>query len=342
MDRPTFPAARRSAVVAGLVAVTLLLTGCFSVELSYDINDDGTADVAILTLVDTAQLEELGSMLGEDTAGLADLSGDDLVQELTQGDDPCGDIATDLAEYEVDIEEISDGSEVGVRCTVKAVPLDELTDVGEDSSISIEQTDGTTRFEATLGGVDQFAGGETADLGGLLDIDLEELFSIVFSVSAPGSLGDNNASSTSGSTATWNITADAGFVTDGNAVMNAVWTPDGDSGSNTLIIVAIVAGLVALAVVGFLVLRNRSGSPTAAVADTGSSTATSLSSPPTGASEPAPPSPGAASPPPSSPGPASPPPPPPPSPGASASSPPPPPPPPPPPSSEPPPPPPPA
>jgi hypothetical protein len=309
-------------VIVGLVAVTLLLTGCFSVELSYDINDDGTADVAILTLVDTAQLEELGSMLGEDTAGLADLGGDDLVQELTQGDDPCGDIATDLAEYEVDIEEISDGSEVGVRCTVKAVPLDELTDVGEDSSISIEQTDGTTRFEATLGGVDQLAGGEAADLGGLLDIDLEELFSIVFSVSAPGSLGDNNASSTSGSTATWNITADAGFVTDGNAVMNAVWTPGGDSGSNTWIIVAIVAGLVALAVVAFLVLRNRSGSPTAAVADAGSSAPTSLTSPPTGAAgTPPPPSPGVASPPPSSPGPASPPPPPPP-PSAGAASPP--------------------
>ena len=92
----------------------LLLTGCFRVEFSYDINDDGTADVSILTAVDTTQLEELGGLLGEDTSGLADLGGDDLIEELTQGEDPCGDIASDLAEYEVEIEEFSDGSEVGV------------------------------------------------------------------------------------------------------------------------------------------------------------------------------------------------------------------------------------
>jgi hypothetical protein len=272
MDRSPFPVARRRIAIAGLVAATLLLTGCFRVELSYDVNDDGTADVAILTVVDTAQLEELGGLLGEDTTGLGDLGGDELIEELTQGEDPCGDIASDLAEYEVEIEEISEGSEVGVKCTVRSVPLDELTDVGDDSSISIEQSDGTTRFEATLGGVDELTGGEGADLGALLDIDLEELFSIVFSVSAPGSLGDNNATSTSGATATWNITADAEFVTDGDAVMNAVWTPGGGSDSNTWIIIAAIAVLLALAVVVFLVLRNRSASPTPAAADTAATT----------------------------------------------------------------------
>ena len=306
MDRPAFPVARRRAAIAGLVAATLLLTGCFRVELSYEINDDGTADVAILTVVDTAQLEELGGLLGEDTSGLADLGGDELIEELTQGEDPCGDISSDLAEYEVEIEEISDGSEVGVKCTVRSVPLDELTDVGEDSSISVEQTDGTTRFEATLGGVDELTGGEDADLGALLDIDLDELFSIVFSVSAPGSLGDNNASSTSGSTATWNITADAGFVTDGDAVMSAVWTPGGGSDSNTGIIVALIAGLVVLAAVLFFVLRRRSGP---AAADTAPSPQTGADTPPPPTGAPTLTTPPPASPPP--PPPSSPPPPPP-------------------------------
>jgi len=311
MDGATLPAARRRAALAGLVAATLLLTGCFRVELSYDINDDGTADVAILTVVDTAQLEELGGLLGEDTTGLADLDGDDLIEELTQGDDPCGDIASDLAEYDVEIEEISDGSEVGVKCTVRSVPLEELTDVGDDSSISIEQTDGTTRFEATLGGVDELTGGEDADLGALLDIDLDELFSIVFSVSAPGSLGDNNATSTSGSTATWSITADAEFVTDGDAVMNAVWTPGGGSDSNTWIIAVVIAVLVAVAVVVFLVVRSRSGSSSPAAAATAPQPG--ADAPPPGATTAPPPPPPAGTstsvppPPPSSPPPSSPP-----------------------------------
>ena len=329
MDQPTRPGARRSAVIVGLVAATLLLTGCFRVELSYDINDDGTADVAILTVVDTAELEELGGLLGEDTSGLADLGGDDLIEELTQGEDPCGDIASGLVDYEVDIEEISDGSEVGVRCTVRSVPVDELTDVGDDSSISIEQTDGTTRFDATLGGVDELTGGEDADLGALLDIDLDELFSIVFSVSAPGSLGENNATSTSGSTATWNITADAGFVTDGEAVMSAVWTPGGGSDSNTWVVVVVIAVLVALAAVIFLVVRSRSGSRSGSSGTSGAAPATppqpgvdAAAPPPGTAPGPPPPpaglepssppasSPPSATPPPPPPSPASPPPPP--------------------------------
>lgn len=303
MDRPTPPVTRRRAAIAGIVAAALLLTGCFRVELSYDINDDGTADVAILTVVDTSQLEEFAGLLGEDTAGLTDLDGDELIQELTQGEDPCGDIASDLAEYEVEIEEISEGSEVGVKCTVRSVPLEELTDVGDDSSISIEQADGTTRFEATLGGVDELTGGEEADLGELLDINLEELFSIVFSVSAPGSLGDNNATSTSGSTATWDITANADFVTNGDAVMSAEWTPGGDSDSNAWIIVLIViVALAALAAVIFLVLRSRKGSTTSTEPSTPPGTDTPPPPPDaTGTAPPPPSSPSSPPPPPSSP-----------------------------------------
>ena len=313
MDGATLPAARRRAALAGLVAATLLLTGCFRVELSYDINDDGTADVAILTVVDTAQLEELGGLLGEDTTGLADLDGDDLIEELTQGDDPCGDIASDLAEYDVEIEEISDGSEVGVKCTVRSVPLEELTDVGDDSSISIEQTDGTTRFEATLGGVDELTGGEDADLGALLDIDLDELFSIVFSVSAPGSLGDNNATSTSGATARWEITADAAFVSNGDATMTAEWTPGGDSDNSWVIALLVAVALAVVALIVFLVLRRKRTPDSTAAAATAATTAPP---PPPGATTtPPPPPPGAATTPPpptATAPPASPPPPPPP------------------------------
>ena len=264
MARSAHPARRRTASLAALVAVTLVLTGCFRAEFEFEIDDDGTADLSVLTAIDTERFEELGELLGEDTSGLGDLTGEDLFDELTQGDDPCGDLTGDLSEYETEVEQIDEGSEVGVRCTVLDVPIEELTDVGDDSSLRIDQDDDGTRFEATLGGVDELTGGtEGLDLGAIPGFDLDELFSITFSVSAPGSIGDNNATSTSGSTATWVITADADFVENGDAVMTAEWTPGG-SGSNSWIIVAVIVALVAIALVAFFVLRSRSATPAAA------------------------------------------------------------------------------
>jgi len=254
---------RRAVPAVLLVVASLVLTGCFRFESTYTINDDGTADVSILTVIDTRQLEELGGLLGQDTSDLLDLGGEDLLATLSEGDDPCGDITGSLAGYDVELEEINDGSEVGVKCTVSGVPIEQLTTSGQDSSISIEQDDTGTRFTATLQGVDELTGGaDSGDITELLGLSLDELFSIVFSVSGPGSLGDNNASSTSGSTATWDITADADFVVDGDATLTAEWTPGGSSGSSAwIIIVAVLAALAGIAAVVFFVLRSRAGTP---------------------------------------------------------------------------------
>ena len=153
------PSARRAVPAALLVVATLLLTGCFRFESTYTINDDGTADVSILTVIDTEQLEELGGLLGQDTSELMGLGGEDLLSTLSEGDDPCSDVIGSLTGYDVQLEEISDGSEVGVKCTVSGVPIDELTTSGQDSSIDIEQDETGTRFTATLQGVDELTGG---------------------------------------------------------------------------------------------------------------------------------------------------------------------------------------
>jgi hypothetical protein len=302
-----------------LIVATLVLTGCFRFESTYTINDDGTADVSILTVIDTEQLEELGGLLGQDTDDLMGLGGEDLLSTLSEGDDPCGDVAGSLGDYDVQIEEISEGSEVGVRCTVSGVPIGELTTSGEDSSINIEQDETGTRFTATLQGVDELTGGDGADSGDiteLLGLDLDELFSITFNVAGPGSLGDNNASSTSGSTATWKITPDADFVVDGDATLTAEWTPGGGSDSNSwVVIVAIAAAMVGIALVVFFVLRGRSKTqPTQSdPATAGVDAPPSAPPPPPGAADvpPTSPTPTADAPPPPPP-PSSPPPPPPP------------------------------
>ncbi len=268
--------------LAAVGAIAILLSGCFSIESTFTINDDGTADIAYEVRVDVEQLEELSSMMGEELGDLDQLSGDALVDEMMGDEDPCTDLQSDLGDYEVTSTEIDEDGEAGVLCTVTGVPLEEVTSSmasDDGSTFVIEQDENGTRFSATLTGVDELTGTESDEMTEALGMSFDDLFSIVFTVSAPGSLGENNATSTDGSSASWSITPDADFIVGGEAQMNAEWSPDGgsDSSSSTLwIILAIVAAVVVIGLIIFLVMRNKkSGGPDAAGADT-----TPMSSPP--------------------------------------------------------------
>ena len=57
----------------------LLFAGCLSVESNLTINDDGTVDVQLSTVIDTEQLGRIGGLLGEDTNVLEGLGGDELL-----------------------------------------------------------------------------------------------------------------------------------------------------------------------------------------------------------------------------------------------------------------------
>lgn len=271
-----------------VAALTVLLSGCFSVESTFTVHDDATADVSYLVLIDTDQLGMLSGMLGDEAGDLGDLSGDALVDEMMGGEDPCGELESDLSGYDITTTEINEDGKAGVRCTVANVPLDEINEQMEaedGSSFHIEQDDTGTRFTATFGGVDDLTGdlGGGEDMGDMGDMfDFEDMFSIVIKVSAPGSLGDNNATSTDGATASWSITPDAPFVSGGDAEMFAEWTPGGggsSSGSAVLwIILGIVAAIVVAGVIFFLVKRKgdggTSGDGTPGAGETPDSTAT--------------------------------------------------------------------
>jgi hypothetical protein len=249
----------------GIAAASALLTGCFTVQATFTINDDATADLDYLILVDTEQLQEFSGLLGEDAGAVGDLSPDALLDEFFGDDDPCADLTQELTQYDVSVREIDEGGEVGVGCTVSGVPISELDSLGDDtSSFSIVQDDAGTRFNAVLEGVDELAGdpAETEMMTNMLGVTLDDLFTIRFIVSAPGSLGENNASSTDGSTATWDITPDAEFVTDGDATMTAEWTPGGggDGGSSIGIILAIVAAIAVVAAVAVVLVKRSKGS----------------------------------------------------------------------------------
>jgi len=289
-----------------LAAASVVLAGCFTVDATFTIKDDATADLDYLILIDTERLQELSGLLGEDAGTLDELSGDALVEEITGGDDPCGDLTGELTDYDVTVRQIDENGEVGVGCTVFGVPIAELNSLGDDtSSFSIEQDDQGTRFNAVLEGVDELAGdpAETDAMTEMLGVTLDELFTIRFTVTAPGSLGENNATSTDGSTATWEVKPDSDFVTNGDANMTAEWTPGG-GGSSTGIVIAIIAAVVAAAAIAFLLLKRSKGKPdteAVALADNPMAPA-GLAQQPPGMTAPPPPPPASPSAPPPPPG----------------------------------------
>ena len=246
-----------------LAATSALLAGCFTLEATFAIQDDATADVDYLILIDTEQLQEFAGLLGEDTEELDGLSGDAILDEFTGGDDPCGDLTAELTDYEVTVRQIDEDGEVGVGCTVTGVPVDELNSLGDDtSSFSIEHDEQGTRFSAVLEGVDELTGdpAETDAMTEMLGVTLDDLFTIKFTVSAPGSLGENNATSTDGSTATWEVKPDSEVVTDGDATMTAEWAPGGGgSGSSTWIIILVLLAVVAAAAVAYVLFKRSKG-----------------------------------------------------------------------------------
>jgi len=264
---------RRTKKTAGsaiaLAAASALLVGCFTVEATFTINDDATADIDYLILIDTERFQELSGLLGEDAPAPDELSGDALLEEVLGGDDPCSDLTEEFDASQISRREIDENGEVGVGCTVSGVPIAELNSLGDEtSSFSVEQDAGVTRFNAVLEGVDELAGdpAETDAMTEMLGVTLDELFTIRFIVTAPGSLGENNASTTDGSTATWNVKPDSDFVTDGDATMTAEWTPGGGGGSSMAIVLAIVAALVAAAVVAIVLSKRSKGKPDATAA----------------------------------------------------------------------------
>lgn len=244
-------------VLAVALAGAAVLTGCFRVESSFVIDDDGTVDVAFEFAFDLEVLEEFGELFGQEVDGLQEMTVEELFGELGEPTDPCADLTEGLQEFGVTEEDLSSDGEVAVRCTVTDVPLAELSDLGDDSTLAITQSDGRTTFELRLDGVSAtFGGGEDLPIPGL---DVDELLQFVIRARAPGSIADHNASETDGATAIWTVAPDAAFVSGDTATMSASWEPGVESSTNWA--VPLVIALTALAaVIGIvLALRSRRG-----------------------------------------------------------------------------------
>ena len=273
--------------VPTIALVAVVLSGCLRFESTFDIADDGTVDIDILIAFDIEKLQDLAELFGESVVDLDSLTGEELLAELGGDSDPCADLTGAIGDFGATTEQFDEDGLVGVRCIVQGIPIDAITDLGPDSTLEITQVADETTFDLTMGGLDDLVGPQD-DTISLPGFSFEEIFEIRFTASAPGSLIEHNATSTSGGSASWLITPDAAFVTGDEAVMSARWGPGGSSAGNSWIL---PLGIV-LAVIGLLggaawvLTRNRHSSSAASRPD---STAPPPPPPPSPSSPPPPP-----------------------------------------------------
>lgn len=260
----TPPTPRRLGIVALVAGLMVLAGGCFAAEMNLTINDND-ADIAYTLLVDVESLGELSEIVGSELPDLSALSGEALIDEILEGEDPCAELRTALPGRDIETTEVNDGGRRGVRCNITGVPFAELGDLGDGTTVTVTRDGGTTTVAIDLDGIDDLTA-DTEGLGADIGLAFQDLYEILFVVTAQGTLGEHNATSTDGATATWLITPDASFIEGGTARLRATWTGDSDGGGGTgVVIIVITVVVLAVAAGAFVLMRRRStakaGSP---------------------------------------------------------------------------------
>src|SRR5262245_1239799 len=242
---------REAARVGAIVALALLLTGCFKLHMNLGINDDNTVSGTIQFGVDKQ---------------LVELSGQS-VDDLLKSDSPFPSNAPGVS-----VKAFDDGEFVGQEATFEDVPLDEFNSgsfagatgpsaaTGSSDTINIQRQGDTFVVTGALdlssalsGATGPFAGSGGAELLKTADIKIAFTFPGEV-IRAPGGRIDGN-------TVTYvpsfgerlEINATGSAIDNGQA--QDVTSDDG--GSNLLLFIIIGVVVVVLLLVLFLVLRGR-------------------------------------------------------------------------------------
>ncbi|MEZ4524205.1 MAG: hypothetical protein R3A46_21615 [Thermomicrobiales bacterium] len=263
---------RSFVIVSVLVAATLLLSSCVSMELESEFNEDGGATHTMELTINMEDLNQLGD-LGEGGGEIDPFENFDEVEQ-------------EAAELGYRVERIEDGDIVGVRL---------IQDVDDSSNLG-DQLNGMFNAGATEGEtVSPFSGtfekdgddytlnltvdgsqltdtageglGESEDL----PIGLDTLFDFTYTARLPGEIDEDetNGRVSDDGSVTWDLPLE------GSQTLTAASSAGGD-GSNLLLILVVVGiivlGLIALAAVAFFIFMNRRGSSPAAATATGPTT----------------------------------------------------------------------
>lgn len=252
-----------SALIA--LAAAVILTGCYRINVSIEVDDDGSGEASFLMAVDPGAFESLMGPMAEfgdegefsrdelcSPEALAESFGevtDDMTVEPYDEDGYCGEIRT-----------VSFDADEGVGSALSDMSAD-------DGSFVLEELpDGGWRFEANdvsaaptdEGLDDEFVDAEMMEM--LLG-DAE----FTFEVTLPGKPVDHNATSVDGNTFTWDLD-----IFDPVANLYAETEPGdpGGSSSSWIWIVVVVVAIAVAGAVAFVLLRRRS-EPDGGPGDTG-------------------------------------------------------------------------
>lgn len=276
--------------VAALVGAALLtLTGCLQADLAVTLNADESGEFRIRTVINREQFAEIENMFGgmtEDASvPVTDPCADMLAEDFSSDELPEGAV----------VEPIDDGEWCGALVTVPFADLDGFNEIAaefnESSSdsdaaglgaMTITAADGGYRFDVTELAMSEEAmsagGEEMGELGPMLEQFLGSM-RISYDVRLPGKPVDHNADAVDGNRFQWNLewgdartdlfaetgagepdgSSDTGEVTDNVSSGDGSGTPgavsDDDDGSS-LLWLWILLGVVAVAVIAFVVVRQ--------------------------------------------------------------------------------------
>lgn len=255
---------RRSAfILASMLATLLILSGCVTMDMESEFDEDGGATHTMELTINMSDFEGLGDLGGE-----GELDPFENFEETEQMAEERGFRAERIEEGDVVgvrlIQEVDDSTNLGDQ--LNAMFNAGAADGEEISPFSgtFEQDGDDYTLNLTVDGsaLTDTAGedlGDTEDLG----IGLDTIFEFTYTARLPGEIDEEatNGQIASDGSITWDLPLE------GSETFTAVSSTD-DGSSNLLLILivigVIVLGLIALAAVAFFILMNRRGSDPAA------------------------------------------------------------------------------
>lgn len=266
-----------------LLLAAFALTGCITMDVESDFNEDGSATHSMAITIDTSQLGDLG--------------------EEFNAEEGFGELEEGAAQEGYQVENISEGDILGVRVSRDVDDSEDLgqilndlfnagTETGQEAnpfSGAFERDGDDYRIDLTVDGdiLNQGAGEGMSEGGGEdmgdLGFGLDQILEMTYTARLPGDIDadETNGTVNDDGSITWDLP-----LSGQETLVAQSSSGGGDSNLVLLLVIAggIVLGLIALAAVGFVVFMNRRtpapGAPSAAGASTSPATGSTWSTDP--------------------------------------------------------------
>jgi hypothetical protein len=256
-SHPPAPRRVRPWATVGLASAALVLTGCYRVNVSIEVDDDGSGELTMLMAVNPDAFEDVLGPMAEAFGETGEFSRDELCSPEALSES-FGSPTDDMT-----VEPYDEDGYCGEIRTVRFDSVDAVDSsmgtVSDDGTFAImELESGGWRFDATdvsASPAEDEVAGEFVDpemMGALLGQAEFE-----FAVTLPGRPVDHNATSVDGNTFTWDIDL-ADPVTELYAETEPGTAGGSSSSSSWIWIVLVLAAIAAAVGLAVVLMRGRS------------------------------------------------------------------------------------